>query len=127
MSFASGRARNAGAVLGGRPARLRRAAEALTSEVLPVILIPMKTAISLPDELFRELDARAKALKLSRSALLARAAREFLESHRPADDATEAWNRAIDRGGQPGDDPAAVLARRRTKAIVRGRSSSKRR
>ena len=87
----------------------------------------MKTAISLPDELVRELDTRAKALKLSRSALLARAAREFLESHRPADDATEAWNRAIDRAGQPGDEPAAVLARRRTKAVVRGRRSRKKR
>jgi predicted transcriptional regulator len=87
----------------------------------------VKTAISLPDELFREIDARAKALKVSRSALLARAAREFLESQRPADDATEAWNRAIEQGGQPGDEPAAVLARRRTKAIVRGRRSGKKR
>ena len=87
----------------------------------------MKTAISLPDDLFREIDARAKALKVSRSALLARAAREFLESHRPAEDATDAWNRAIERGGQPGDEPAAVLARRRTKAIVRGRPSRKKR
>ncbi|MBS2017712.1 MAG: ribbon-helix-helix protein, CopG family [Deltaproteobacteria bacterium] len=87
----------------------------------------MKTAISLPDELCRELDERAKALKLSRSALLARAAREFLENHRPAEDATEAWNHAIDRGGQPGDEPAAVLARRRTKAVVRGRPARRRR
>ena len=85
----------------------------------------MKTAISLPDELFRAIDARAKALKVSRSALLARAAREFLESQRPADDATEAWNRAIDRGGQPGDEPGAVLARRRSKEIVRGRRTGK--
>jgi predicted transcriptional regulator len=87
----------------------------------------MKTAISLPDELFRELDAKAKALKLSRSALLARAAREFLEANRPADDATEAWNRAIERGGQPGDDEGAVRARRRTKEIVRRSASKKRR
>jgi predicted transcriptional regulator len=87
----------------------------------------MKTAISLPDELFREIDARAKALKVSRSALLARAAREFLESQRPSEDATEAWNRAIERGGQPGDEPGAVLARRRTKAIVRGPGSGRKR
>jgi predicted transcriptional regulator len=84
----------------------------------------MKTAISLPDELFRELDAKAKALKLSRSALLARAAREFLDANRPSSDATEAWNRAIERGGQPGDDEGARRARRRTKEIVR-RDSSK--
>jgi predicted transcriptional regulator len=87
----------------------------------------MKTAISLPDDLFRELDARAKALRLSRSALLARAAREFLEAHRPADDATEEWNRAIERGGQPGDEAAATLARQRTREIVRRSPSRKKR
>jgi predicted transcriptional regulator len=78
----------------------------------------MKSAISLPDDLFREIDARARQLKLSRSGLLATAAREFLaRSRRPAD-ATEAWNRAIARGGQPGDDPAAVAFRRRSKVVV---------
>lgn len=80
----------------------------------------MKTAISLPDDLFREIDARARALDLSRSAFLARAAREFLESHRgPSPDPTDAWNRAVAEGGQPGDEPGAVAARRRTKAVVR--------
>ena len=82
----------------------------------------MKAAISIPDDLFREIDARARALKLSRSAFLARAAREFLESHRPAIDPTEAWNRAIERGGQPGDEPGPAAARRRTKAVVRGKA-----
>ena len=81
----------------------------------------VKAAISIPDDLFREIDARARVLKLSRSALLARAAREFLESHRPAVDPTEAWNRGIERGGQPGDEPGPVAARRRTKAVVRGK------
>ena len=79
----------------------------------------MKTAISLPDDLFRQIDARARALKLSRSAFLARAAREFLRSHGSEDDATEAWNRAVDRGGQPGYEPGAAAARRRSKAILR--------
>jgi hypothetical protein len=86
--------------------------------VLPVILDAMKTAISLPDELSREIDARARALKLSRSAFLARAARELLDNLGRTEDPTDAWNRAIDEAGQPGDDPAAVAARRRTKAIV---------
>jgi predicted transcriptional regulator len=85
----------------------------------------MKTAVSMPDELFAAIDARAKALKLSRSALLARAAREFLdrESH---GDPTALWNRAIDRGGQPGADPAAAAFMRRSKAVIRGASRSKR-
>jgi hypothetical protein len=78
----------------------------------------MKTAISLPDELCHEIDARARALKLSRSAFLARAARALLKSYSDQN-ATEAWNRAIDRGGQPGDEPGATAARRRTKAVVR--------
>jgi predicted transcriptional regulator len=81
----------------------------------------MKTAISLPDDLFRAVDARARALKLSRSALLAAAARHFLESQgRAGEDATEAWNRAIDKAGQPGSDPAAAAFRRRTHMVVRG-------
>jgi predicted transcriptional regulator len=60
------------------------------------------------------IDARARALNLSRSAFLAQAARKFLESQRPKVDATDAWNKAIERGGQPGDEPGAVAARRRT-------------
>ncbi len=80
----------------------------------------MKTAISLPDDLFRRIDARARTLKLTRSAFLARAARELLDKQATPEDATEAWNRAIERGGQPGDEPAAVAARRRSKAVVRG-------
>ena len=81
--------------------------------------IAVKTAISLPDDLFRAVDARARALKVSRSGLLAVAAREFLQRSGSAEDPTEAWNRAIDQGGQPGDDPAAVAFRKRTKAVVR--------
>lgn len=88
--------------------------------VIPVILmILMKTAISLPDELFHAVNAKARALKMSRSGLLAQAAREFIERHGPQGDATEAWNRAIARAGQPGDEAAAVAFRTRTKRLVR--------
>ncbi|HKY35173.1 MAG TPA: ribbon-helix-helix protein, CopG family [Polyangiaceae bacterium] len=79
----------------------------------------MKTAISLPDELFHAVNAKARALKMSRSGLLAQAAREFIERHGPQGDATEAWNRAIARAGQPGDEAAAVAFRTRTKRLVR--------
>ena len=82
----------------------------------------VKAAISIPDDLFREIDARARALNLSRSAFLARAAREFLEGHRPTSNATDAWNKAIERGGQPGDERGPVAARRRTKAVLRGKA-----
>jgi metal-responsive CopG/Arc/MetJ family transcriptional regulator len=79
----------------------------------------MKTAISLPDELSEEIDACARELKMTRSGLLAQAAREFVTRRRRTPDPTEAWNRVIDKAGQPGDDPAARAFRRRTKAIVR--------
>ena len=42
----------------------------------------MKTAISLPDELFRAGDALAKELKLSRSALYARALERYIARQR---------------------------------------------
>jgi metal-responsive CopG/Arc/MetJ family transcriptional regulator len=80
----------------------------------------VKVAISLPDDLFRAIDTRARALKLSRSAFLARAAREFLEAHGGMADPTDAWNQAIALAGQPGDEPGAMAARRRTRSIVRG-------
>ena len=81
----------------------------------------MKTAISLPDELFAEIDACARELKTSRSGVLARAARDFLDRRQQPVAATAAWNRAIARAGQPGDDPAARAFRRRSKEVIRAR------
>ncbi len=82
----------------------------------------MKTAISLPDELFHEIDACARQLKTSRSGVLARAARDFLDRRQQPVAATAAWNRAIARVGQPGEDPAARAFRRRSKQVIRARS-----
>jgi len=79
----------------------------------------MKTAISLPDELSAEIDACARELKMTRSGLLARAAREFVARQRRSPDPTAAWNRVIDEAGQPGGDPAAKEFRHRTKEVVR--------
>jgi len=84
----------------------------------------MKTAISLPNELSEAIDACARELKMTRSGLLARAAREFVARRRRAPDPTEAWNRAIEKAGQPGDDPAARAFRHRTKAVVHASSRS---
>jgi predicted transcriptional regulator len=81
----------------------------------------MKTAVSLPDELFHEIDACARELKTSRSGVLARAARDFLNRRQQPVAATAAWNHAIARAGQPGDDSAARAFRRRTKQVVRRR------
>ncbi|MBI3183118.1 MAG: ribbon-helix-helix protein, CopG family [Myxococcales bacterium] len=81
----------------------------------------MKTAISLPDDLFDAIEDCARRMHLSRSRLLALAARQFVAAHREPQDATRAWNDAIARGGQPADDPTAAAMRGRTKAILRGR------
>jgi metal-responsive CopG/Arc/MetJ family transcriptional regulator len=42
----------------------------------------MKTAISIPDRLFRNADKLAKHLEISRSELYARAVEEYLAEHR---------------------------------------------
>ena len=50
-----------------------------------VILAPMKTAISIPDDIFEGAERIACALGLSRSELYATAVREFIERYRSAD------------------------------------------
>ncbi len=63
----------------------------------------MKTAISIPDDLFRAADRAAKRLGLSRSELYQRAIVHFLQ--RPGDRVvTEALNRVHDTGAT-GTDP----------------------
>ena len=43
----------------------------------------MKTAISIPDELFQDVERTAQQLGISRSELFARAARFYLDRHSP--------------------------------------------
>lgn len=57
-----------------------------------VILSGMKTAVSLPDDLFRRADALAAQLGIPRSQLYARAVSDFLAVHEQAH-VTEALNR----------------------------------
>jgi metal-responsive CopG/Arc/MetJ family transcriptional regulator len=52
----------------------------------------MKTAISLPDELFAETEALARRLGTSRSRLYAAALREYVARHQP-DEVTAALDR----------------------------------
>jgi predicted transcriptional regulator len=79
----------------------------------------VKTAISIPDELFREVERCSRRLKMSRSRLFAEAVREYLARRRFPPDATAAWNEVIAEAGQPGDEPAAVALRNRGKAVLR--------
>ena len=83
----------------------------------------MKTAISIPDELFHQIDLCSRRLRVSRSRLLADAARRYLAQQRAPIDATAVWNQVIAKAGQPGYDPAAVALRRRGKlALVAART-----
>ena len=65
----------------------------------------MKTAVSVPDDLFRSAEAVARRLRVSRSALYAAALAEFLE-RRKADAITERLNDVYAR--QPSKLDAAL-------------------
>lgn len=56
----------------------------------------MKTAISLPEAIFREAERFARRFKKSRSQLYVEAITEYLERHAP-DTITESMNRVCDK------------------------------
>ena len=78
---------------------------------MPGITIGMKTAISVPDEVFEKAEATAKRLKISRSELYSRALQEFLDTHSP-DRVTAAWDAVVAELGQPDTSVSASAARR---------------
>lgn len=61
-----------------------------------VILILVKTAISIPDSLFNAAEKLAKRLGISRSELFQRAMRSFLEGHKQ-ESITETLNAVYDK------------------------------
>jgi len=63
----------------------------------------MKTAISVPDPIFKSADALAKRLRLSRSELYARAVDRFVRAH-TASEITERLNQVY-ADGDEGVDP----------------------
>jgi metal-responsive CopG/Arc/MetJ family transcriptional regulator len=71
----------------------------------------MKTAISLPDELFRAGEQHAKRLRKTRSQLYADALAEYLTRHAP-DEVTEAMNRTVDLLGDESEEPFVSAAAR---------------
>ena len=70
----------------------------------------MKTAISIPDELFAEADRLAKRLKQSRSEIYRRAVAEYLARHAP-DEITEAMNKVVTEVAEPPDAFVAAASR----------------
>ena len=76
----------------------------------------MKTAISLPDRVYRQAERHAKRTNKSRSQLYADALSEYLARHAP-DDVTEAMDAVIDQLGQANDRFSATATRRVLKTV----------
>ena len=73
----------------------------------------MKTAVSLPDRLFRAAEQYARRAEKSRSQLYAEALAEYLTRHAP-DEVTDAMNRVVgqlEASGEAPDSFAAAAAR----------------
>jgi hypothetical protein len=71
----------------------------------------MKTAVSLPNEVFEAAEEYARRTQKSRSELYAQAIAEYLARHVP-DRVTESMNDVMDRLGRPDSDAFARSAAR---------------
>jgi predicted transcriptional regulator len=71
----------------------------------------MKTAISVPDEVFEQADNLAKRLKMSRSQLYSRALSEYVARH-ASDEVTEALDRVSAELGAEQDAFVSTATRR---------------
>ena len=71
----------------------------------------MKTAVSIPDDVFKRAERLARQTKKSRSQLFSDALKEYVARHTP-DDVTEAMDRVCLEVGQPPDPFLSTAARR---------------
>ena len=71
----------------------------------------MKTAVSVPDNVFRAAEYQARRTRKSRSQLYTEALSEYLARHAP-DEVTETMNRVVDQLKKPADAFVAAAARR---------------
>jgi metal-responsive CopG/Arc/MetJ family transcriptional regulator len=83
----------------------------LARQATPGYTTGMKTAVSLPDHVFREAERQAHRTRKSRSQLYAEALSEYLARHAP-DEVTEAMNGVVDQLKQPTDPFVSAAARR---------------
>jgi metal-responsive CopG/Arc/MetJ family transcriptional regulator len=72
----------------------------------------MKTAVSIPDDVFNGAERLARHSRKSRSQLYSDALREYVSRH-SVDETIDAWNSVIDKVS-PGIDQFAAEAARRT-------------
>jgi metal-responsive CopG/Arc/MetJ family transcriptional regulator len=71
----------------------------------------MKTAVSIPDEIYHGAERLARRTKKSRSQLFSDALLEYLARHAP-DEVTEAMDRACAEVGEDNDSFVAAASRR---------------
>ena len=71
----------------------------------------MKTAVSLPDEVFAQAERLAKGLKITRSQLYSQALNEYVARHAP-DAVTETLNRVCEEVGSESDPFLSEATRR---------------
>jgi metal-responsive CopG/Arc/MetJ family transcriptional regulator len=76
----------------------------------------MKTAISLPDKVFRAAEAYARRMKKSRSQLYSEAIAEYLARHAP-DEITAAMDKVIEQIDEPVDPFVSAAARRTLRQV----------
>ena len=75
----------------------------------------MKTAVSVPDDLFAQVDRLARKSKRSRSEVYSAALREYLARHQP-DEVTASLDRVVAEVGASGDRAFIDAAATRTLA-----------
>ena len=71
----------------------------------------MKTAVSIPDEVFEKVERLARRTRKSRSEVFSAALREYVARHAP-DEVTESINQLCDRLGEQDDGFVQNAARR---------------
>jgi len=71
----------------------------------------MKTAVSIPEDIFERAERLARRSKKSRSRLFSDALREYVARH-ASDEVTEAMNRVCDEVGEARDPFISAAARR---------------
>ena len=71
----------------------------------------MKTAVSIPDEVFEKVERFARRAKRSRSEVFSAALQEYIARHAP-DEVTDAINRALEDIPEQKDEFVAAASRR---------------
>ena len=84
--------------------------QAIETPGLQGYTLGMKTAVSIPDEVFERAERLARRVRQTRSEVFSRALREYVARHAP-DEVTEAMDRVCAEVGDQRDEFVALAAR----------------